>query len=296
MRDEVRWERMFPDELNAALEKCPVVYLTYGLCEPHGPQNALGQDGLRPLGAACLAARRFGGIVAPPHYWHCHELGGFGIWGHQVIGQARTWLTAIPPWMWFKMALYHVRTVHNLGFHAALMFSGHAGPHSPDLETFVQLVQPHVAPRIAFFTDFTVTPPDILPHFAHAGAVETEYLWAVAPDCVDLSRVPPPDAPGPHFAMHVSAAEANRREGEALVSAIADNLGKMAQSLLEEYERVQPPRRIMTFDDVERIWDEEFRPRLRDFNCMKGPSPESMEKAPPPESQWFANFAIPDRA
>ena len=33
-RREVRWERMFPDELEAAFEDCPVVYLPYGLCEP----------------------------------------------------------------------------------------------------------------------------------------------------------------------------------------------------------------------------------------------------------------------
>ena len=34
---EVRWERMFPDELEAAYEEYPIVYLPYGLCEPHEP-------------------------------------------------------------------------------------------------------------------------------------------------------------------------------------------------------------------------------------------------------------------
>ncbi len=47
MRREVRWERMFPDELEAAIEECPVAYLPYGLCEPHGPQNAVGMDAIR---------------------------------------------------------------------------------------------------------------------------------------------------------------------------------------------------------------------------------------------------------
>ena len=45
MRD-VQWECMFPDELERAFEECPVVYFTYGLCEPHGPQNAVGLDGI----------------------------------------------------------------------------------------------------------------------------------------------------------------------------------------------------------------------------------------------------------
>lgn len=63
MRRDVRWERMFPAELEAATAECPVVYLTYGLCEPHGPQKALGMDALRPHGVACRAAREFGGVV-----------------------------------------------------------------------------------------------------------------------------------------------------------------------------------------------------------------------------------------
>ena len=60
-RREVRWERMFPDELEAAFEDCPVVYLPYGLCEPHGPVNALGLDALRAHGVVCQTARSFGG-------------------------------------------------------------------------------------------------------------------------------------------------------------------------------------------------------------------------------------------
>ena len=72
MRREVRWERMFPDELEAAFQECPVVYLPYGLCEPHGPQNALGMDGLRAHAYACRAAQEHGGIVAPPFFWNVH--------------------------------------------------------------------------------------------------------------------------------------------------------------------------------------------------------------------------------
>ena len=55
-RREVRWERMFRDELEAAFAECPMVYLPYGLCEPHGPQNALGMDALRAHGISCLTA------------------------------------------------------------------------------------------------------------------------------------------------------------------------------------------------------------------------------------------------
>ncbi len=36
--------------------------------------------------------------MAPPDYWHIHELGGYARWGHHRIGEERTWLTSLPPW------------------------------------------------------------------------------------------------------------------------------------------------------------------------------------------------------
>ena len=109
MRREVRWERMFLDELEAAFEKCPVVYFYYGLCQPHGPQNAVGLDALKAHAIACRIAHEHGGIVAPPDYWHIHEHGGYAIWANRTIGEVRPWLTAMPAWMHFKNVCYHVR-------------------------------------------------------------------------------------------------------------------------------------------------------------------------------------------
>ncbi len=83
MRREVRWERMFPDELEAAFADCPLAWFTYGLCEPHGPQNAVGLDAIKAHGIACRAAHAHGGIVAPPDYWHIHEIGGYALWSER---------------------------------------------------------------------------------------------------------------------------------------------------------------------------------------------------------------------
>src|ERR1039458_7640988 len=95
---EVCWERMFPDELEMAFSACPGLYLPYGLCEPHGPHNAVGLDALKAHGVCCRAAMLGGGIVAPPDYWHIHELGGYAVWSHRMVGQARPWTSALPPW------------------------------------------------------------------------------------------------------------------------------------------------------------------------------------------------------
>jgi len=94
---EVQWERMFPDELEQAFAACPVVYFTYGLCEPHGPQNTLGLDELKAHAIACQAARHNGGIVAPADYWHIHEIGLYAAWAEKAVGRPpHAWLTAIP--------------------------------------------------------------------------------------------------------------------------------------------------------------------------------------------------------
>jgi creatinine amidohydrolase/Fe(II)-dependent formamide hydrolase-like protein len=99
----VQWEKMFVDQLEQRFREYPLVYFPYGVCEPHGPQCALGTDGLRAHGLLCKTAKTHGGIVAPASYWHMGESGGEAAWAHEAIGQVeRTWFTAIPPWLFYK--------------------------------------------------------------------------------------------------------------------------------------------------------------------------------------------------
>ena len=153
--DEVRWERMFPDQLERRFAEWPVLYQTYGLCEPHGPHNALGLDALKAHGIACLAARRHGGIVAPPDYGHIHEIGDYAIWATETIGEvARDWLTAVPPWHHFKTVCWHLRIADRLGFKAMILITGNYGVNYLDLKRLVDLVQPSVGPRLYALADF----------------------------------------------------------------------------------------------------------------------------------------------
>jgi creatinine amidohydrolase len=145
----VQWERMFPDELEKAFTECPLVYFTYGLCEPHGPQNALGLDELKAHAIACRAAEEHGGIVAPADYWHIHEIGGYAIWAEGAVGRPpHTWLTAMPPWQHFKNVCYHVRAADAIGFHASILLTGHYGPNWQDLQVLISLLQPYVGTRL----------------------------------------------------------------------------------------------------------------------------------------------------
>lgn len=291
-RREVRWERMFPDELEAAFEDCPVVYLPYGLCEPHGPVNALGLDALRAHGVVCQTARSFGGIVAPPEYWHCHESGGYGTWAHERVGDARPWLTAVPPWIFLKNLCYHIRAVDALGFHVAVLFSGHSGPHRLDVPVVLEILQQHVSVRLYSVMSMGTGESrfkDDRGMGGHAGRGETSLLWAVAPDCVDLSRLPGPDEIGPHFAQGDYVDTSSRRAGEEMVADTAAHISEKAKELLTEYERLKPDHTPLTYGQIERIWDEEIRPQMKNFASM-----QSGDEAPPEDSRWYANWRIPD--
>jgi creatinine amidohydrolase len=230
---------MFPDEIEAAFEKCPAAYLPYGLCEPHGPHNALGLDALKAHAICCATARAHGGIVAPADYWHIHECGGYAVWSHAAIGENRPWLTAVPPSVHFHNVCYHIRAVDAAGFHAAILLTGHYGPNWMDLKTVVSALQPHLSVRLYALPDFEANQPGFGGNGEtgdHAGKVETSLLWALEPDCVDISRLPPIGTHGQHFAMGQSAYSANRRTGERMVMDEVAWLGNKLRALLAEYQ------------------------------------------------------------
>ena len=294
-RGEVRWERMFPDELEAAFKACPVAYLTYGLCEPHGPQNVVGLDSLKAHGIACRAARDYGGIVAPPDYWHVHEVGGYATWAHDKVGEVeRKWLTAVPPWIHFKNVCYQIRGVDEIGFHAAVLITGHYGPNWKDLKTLVSLIQPHVSVRLYALPDFEANHRGFTGDGSnggdHAGRVETSLLWAVHPECVDVSRFPDPEDAGPHFAMGRDAREASRRVGERMVEDEVEWLGAKADELAAEFE--PGDRHLRRFEDVERFWREEIQPVLTDFESMQ--QSWSDREDVPRRSVWYPNWKVAD--
>jgi creatinine amidohydrolase len=291
---EVRWERMLPHELESAFAVCPAVWLAYGLCEPHGPQNALGLDALKAHALLVRAAREHGGIVAPADYWHVHELGGYAIWGEREIGEARPWLTAVPPWVHFKNVCYHLRAAEVSEFHAAILLTGHYGPNWEDLKTLLDLLQPRLRMRVYGLPDFEANRPGFPGDGVdgdHAGKVETSLLWALEPGCVDMKRIPEPLS-FPLFAMGRSANEADPEAGDRMAADIVAWLGAKQRELLAAWDPERPSS-FRTFDDVERFWEKEVHPRLPDFKSLRSTWYE--KAAPDAGSRWRENwrFKIP---
>jgi creatinine amidohydrolase len=300
---------MFPDELEAAFAERPVLYMPYGLCEPHGPQNALGLDALKAHAICRLAAEAGGGIVAPPDYWHIHEVGHYAAWARREVGEvARKWLTAVPPWIHFRHVCYHIRAAEEIGFHAMILFTGHYGPNWQDLKTLVELIQPRVRARLYGLPDFEANLPgfdaDGQSSGDHAGRVETSLLWSLEPANVDYGRLPPlplepPGAVGRYFAMGRDAHQASRRIGDRMVADEVAFLTAKAAELLADYGRAPEPSgpRLRTFEDVERFWAEAVAPIMGSFKSMAGYHQITDEVAAIPEdSVWKASATGPLRS
>ena len=270
----VQWELMFPDELEEAFDQCPVIYFTYGMCEPHGPHNALGLDALKAHAIACKTAERHGGIVAPADFWHIHEVGGYAVWADKEIGHPdRHWMTAVPPWQHFKNVCYQIRTADVLGFHAGLLLTGHYGPNYIDLKRLVEILQPFVGTRLyalpEFESNYKGYSGDGSETGDHAGKVETSLLWTLKPECVDVSRIPQNFVQGKMFAMGKNAKEANRKVGERMVEDEIKWLGLKAKELLNEYASEKPKHTFRTFAQVERVWQQIVLPVLPSFESMQ---------------------------
>ncbi len=293
MTREVRWERMFPDELNAAFDACPVVYLTYGLCEPHGAYNAVGLDAYKAHRLACRAAEAHGGIVAPAFFWHVSEFGIEAKWADQTIGDVNPWLTDVPPWVLYRMFLYQLRAVAARGFKAAIIMSGHA-PYGDDLRAISEVFVRHSPLRIWAGADAEAV--DHPTHGGgHAGQYETSMLWALCPDLVDLSRLEWNDGkPVRAFATGPDAEASSRRLGERIVAERVDWLGRKADALIAAWRAPETPAAptpgnplgALTFEQVERIWRDEILPLLATLPTFRDLPPEERVA---PDSPWAPN-------
>ena len=277
MSTTVRWEEMFPDQLDAALARCPLVYLTYGLCEPHGLHNAVGLDALKAHALACRAAEQHGGVVAPAFSWHVHESAYHASWAAEWIGDRNPWLTAVPPWVFYKMFFYQLRAVAARGFHAAIVITGHYGGNERDFKRVSDIFMRFSPLRIWAGADWeSIEYEDF--QGDHAGRCETSQLWALRPELVDMSRlaqVPAGESCGA-MATGPDAAQATRRTGEAIVASQLAWIGRKGAELLGAYRAPDRPGSrtpgnplgALTFGEAETIWNAEIQPLLPAFVSM----------------------------
>ena len=219
---EVRIEHLRPREIEAAMERCPVLFMPLGTIEWHGRHNVVGLDAIKAYELCIRAAREAGGLVAPPLY------GGMGGLDepHTFIIEPEDSLTSniVRPWL-EQLCREAIRQ----GFKAAIMLTGHYGASQ-------QMVVRGVAARMTRELKRPIlgTPEYWLAldenYFGdHAAFFETSLMMHLYPDSVDLRQLGEP----PHQGVGGRDPKkyANPRDGKRLADAIIRRLAGLARQM-----------------------------------------------------------------
>ncbi len=244
---KVRWEEMFPDELERAVAACPLAWLSFGCLERHGPHMAVGNDALQAHAICVRAAERFGGVVTPPSYWH---IGGDEAEYERRwlagMGHPNLWGLYLTPDLFYPLFIALLRQAEMLGFQAVMAVSGHAGP-----DRDMRLIAEHYMQRSPLRVGAVGWWDAIAEPAHHGGKVETSQLLHLYPDLVDMGRLPADRTR--LLVARECCYDATPEAGRRLVEAEVEWLGQKALELLAQY-RPRPGHQVMARESILPFW------------------------------------------
>lgn len=177
---ETRAELLSPAELDAALERAPIVYVPLGSLEFHGPHLPIGLDSLNAHGVCSAAAQRSGGIVLP--VIHQGIGGGHGDYPWSIMMAGPTGLAA------------HLATtlerLEGFGVRTAVLFTGHFAPEQLDVVDGVAASWNSTGSALRVVGAGVNRCPDASFAPDHAGVFESTLLHAIAPELVHIDLLP----------------------------------------------------------------------------------------------------------
>lgn len=218
--EKIRYEELFPDEIEAIVQKTPIAYLSFGNLEWHGPHLALGTDGLKANEICLRVAKKMGGVVIPPVYW-------------AIGGMPHPWTTRFDTDLMEKLFYAIFEQMSHVGFRVIIALTGHY-----DIKQCISLKK--VACEFMYKSSVLIFPaPEIELvwdkgyHGDHAGKWETSILWALRPELVDLDRLDKDiNTPLEGVSGDDPRSHASKPLGENIVSVIVDRLAQVAERLL----------------------------------------------------------------
>ncbi|MGQ9630981.1 MAG: creatininase family protein [bacterium] len=222
MAKKVRYEELFPQEMEAIVKGTPIVYLPFGTLEWHGLHLALGNDAVKAHEICLRVAERAGGIVAPPTFW-------------AIGGMPHPWTTRLDMDLIERLFYAIFQQMDHVGFDVMIAVTGHYG-----LEQYYTLKK---AARDFMYKSGAIVYP--IPEYEvtfdegyrgdHAAKWETSILWALRPDLVDLGRLSKNlDEPLEGVGGEDPRTQASRELGERIVGIIVERLSEVANRLLRE--------------------------------------------------------------
>ena len=221
----MKYEEMFPWEINGMLRKYPIAYIVWGAHEWHGVHNTVGLDTLKAYHMTLDLCRETGGVVLPPVY--C---------GYQTM----------KPWGGFKHTLEfskdlviqyvfeHLENLYEEGFKVIVVVMGHyGGKHVEAVRSGVdRFCEQHQYPKVLAITDYEPASWISIKGGDHAGKNETSLMLHYRPDLVDISRLPAGAVDSRREGCSADAKEATPEHGAFLAGTFVDQAAPKIQELL----------------------------------------------------------------
>ncbi len=213
---EVRLEWLRPAEIEAAQRDCPTLFQPLGTLEWHGLHNVTGLDAVKAHMLCLAAARRGGGLVAPPLF------GGMGGLHepHTFVIEPEDTFQSVIVRGWFERICWEaVRQ----GYRAIIFLTGHYGASQQVIlrEVTVRMTRMLGVPILGVPEYFLALDAGYVGD--HAGFGETSLMLYLAPHAVDLSRLgePPFQGVGGRDPRE-STAEDGQRMSEPIIARLAN--------------------------------------------------------------------------
>lgn len=250
----VRWSECLPNQLQARMKACPIVYLPLGLCEPHGQIAAYGLDLIKAEYLCEGAARAYGGSVAPSMGYHMHETGFHARWLEEEVGEENPRMTSLPPHVMLYVFLYQLRNFANAGFTTAIVVSGHGGGNEEDLRLAAARFEERFGFSVYVYTDVELVKDQF--NGDHAGQYEISQLMYVRPDLVDLSAATLAEQMGTGGTLAVghNAGRATPELGERICQAALHQLGLIIDSCMRANANPRTELKRITIQETEAVW------------------------------------------
>lgn len=219
---EVRLERLRPKQIDEAMAACPTLFVPLGTIEWHGLHNIVGLDAVKAHLLCIEAARRSGGLVAPPLY------GGVGGLDepHTFVMEPENDVFSVLLRAWVEKLC---REAVRQGFRALIVLTGHYGAAQ-------QIVVRELAARMtrALAVPVLGTPEYLLALDAgylgdHAAWGETSLMMYLDPAGVDLAALG--EAPHRGVGGRDPKKFASRADGEKLAETIIGRLASLARQM-----------------------------------------------------------------
>ena len=212
-----RLEEMFPAEIQARLETCPILVLPIGTIEWHSHHLPLGLDGMVAQHLCERIAEETGAVLAPVTYW-------------AVGGVPYPYTLDLPLEIVEPLLEAVFEQFGAMGFRVIVAFTGHFGlDHTLTLKRAAVTVMKRSAVTILPITEYDLVTDRY--QGDHAGIGETSLLMAQRPDLVHLDAVPA-EQPLDGVIGADPRGTASRTLGQALADAIAGRTQEVAQRLL----------------------------------------------------------------